>query len=155
MLEVRDLETAYGDSQVLFGMELAVEAGQAVTLMGRTGMGKTTPIRSIMGLTPARAGSITFDGVEIRVLSDYKIAQLGLGLVPEGRQIFPNLTAREPISSPATSLTASSASSRAPWRWPPGPSCCCSTSRPPAWGPRIPSAFVNFSPGSREPSRCS
>ncbi len=62
------METAYGDSQVLFGMELAVAAGQAVTLMGRNGMGKTTTIRSIMGLTRARKGSITFDGVEIRGL---------------------------------------------------------------------------------------
>ncbi len=62
MLEIRDLETAYGDSQVLFGMELSVEAGQAVTLMGRNGMGKTTTIRSIMGMTPARSGSITFEG---------------------------------------------------------------------------------------------
>ncbi len=83
VLEIRDLETAYGDSQVLFGMELAVEAGQAVTLMGRNGMGKTTTIRSIMGLTPARSGSITFEGAEIRGLADYKIAQLGLGLVPD------------------------------------------------------------------------
>ncbi len=101
MLEVRDLETAYGDSQVLFGMELAVEAGQAVSLMGRNGMGKTTTIRSIMGLTPARSGSITFEGVEIRGLADYKIAQLGLGLVPEGRQIFPNLTVRENLVATA------------------------------------------------------
>ncbi len=101
MLEIRDLETAYGDSQVLFGMELAVEAGQAVTLMGRNGMGKTTTVRSIMGLTPARAGSITFEGTEISCLADYKIAQLGLGLVPEGRQIFPNLTVRENLVATA------------------------------------------------------
>ncbi len=95
MLEVRDLETSYGASQVLFGMDLAVEAGQAVTLMGRNGMGKTTTIRSIMGLTPSHAGTITFEGKPIRGLADYKIAQLGIGLVPEGRQIFPNLTVRE------------------------------------------------------------
>ena len=101
MLEIRDLETAYGDSQVLFGMELSVAAGQAVTLMGRNGMGKTTTVRSIMGMTPAHAGSITFEGAEIRGLADYKIAQLGLGLVPEGRQIFPNLTARENLVATA------------------------------------------------------
>ena len=111
MLEVRNLETAYGDSQVLFGMELSVEVGQAVTLMGRNGMGKTTTIRSIMGLTPARSGSITFEGAEIRGLSDYKIAQLGLGLVPEGRQIFPNLTVRENLVATA----ANRSDAKAPW----------------------------------------
>ncbi len=111
MLEVRNLETAYGDSQVLFGMELSVEVGQAVTLMGRNGMGKTTTIRSIMGLTPARSGSITFEGTEIRGLSDYKIAQLGLGLVPEGRQIFPNLTVRENLVATA----ANRSDAKAPW----------------------------------------
>jgi branched-chain amino acid transport system ATP-binding protein len=111
VLEIRDLETAYGDSQVLFGMELAVEAGQAVTLMGRNGMGKTTTVRSIMGQAPARSGTITFEGVDIREMSDYKIAQLGLGLVPEGRQIFPNLTARENLV--ATAANRSGAAN--PW----------------------------------------
>ncbi len=111
MLEVRDLETAYGDSQVLFGMAFAVEAGQVVTLMGRNGMGKTTTIRSIMGLTPARSGSITFEGVEIRGLGDYMIAQLGLGLVPEGLQIFPNLTARENLVATAANRSGAAA----PW----------------------------------------
>ena len=101
MLEIRNLETAYGDSQVLFGMEFAVNAGEVVTLMGRNGMGKTTTIRSIMGLIPTRSGSITFEGAEIRGISDYKIAQLGLGLVPEGRQIFPNLTVRENLIATA------------------------------------------------------
>jgi branched-chain amino acid transport system ATP-binding protein len=101
VLEVRDIETAYGDSQVLFGLTLAVEAGQVVTLMGRNGMGKTTTIRSIMGLVPAHAGSITFEGTELRGLADYKIAQIGLGLVPEGRQIFPNLTVRENLVATA------------------------------------------------------
>ena len=111
MLEIRDLETAYGDSQVLFGMELSVEAGQAVTLMGRNGMGKTTTIRSIMGMTPARSGSITFEGAEIRGLTDYKIAQLGLGLVPEGRQIFSNLTAHENLVATA----ANRSGAKTPW----------------------------------------
>jgi branched-chain amino acid transport system ATP-binding protein len=95
------METAYGDSQVLFGMEFSVNTGEVVTLMGRNGMGKTTTIRSIMGMTPARSGSIIFDGTEIRGISDYKIAQLGLGLVPEGRQIFPNLTVRENLVATA------------------------------------------------------
>lgn len=95
MLEVRDVETAYGASQVLFGLSLDVGEGEVVTLMGRNGMGKTTTVRSIMGLTPARGGSIRFQGAELREESDFKIAQMGLGLVPEGRQIFPNLTVRE------------------------------------------------------------
>jgi len=95
MLEVRDVETAYGASQVLFGLSLDVGEGEVVTLMGRNGMGKTTTVRSVMGLTPARSGSIRFQGTELREESDFKIAQMGLGLVPEGRQIFPNLTVRE------------------------------------------------------------
>ena len=95
MLEVTGLETAYGQSQVLFGMELSVAAGEVVTLMGRNGMGKTTTVRSIMGLTKGHAGSIRFEGAEIRGLPSYRVAKLGLGLVPEGRQIFPNLSVRE------------------------------------------------------------
>ena len=95
MLRVRDLETAYGRSQVLFGISLDVEPGQVVTLLGRNGMGKTTTVRSIMGLTPPRAGSIVFHGTAITGLPSYKIAQAGIGLVPEGRQVFPNLTVRE------------------------------------------------------------
>jgi branched-chain amino acid transport system ATP-binding protein len=95
LLEVENVETCYGRSQVLFGMTLKVAPGEMVTLMGRNGMGKTTTVRSIMGLSGAMAGSIRFDGREIRDLPSYRIAQLGIGLVPEGRQIFPNLTARE------------------------------------------------------------
>lgn len=95
MLEVDGLETAYGQSQVLFGMTFAVEAGKVVTLMGRNGMGKTTTIRSIMGLVPTRAGSIRFEGRELRGSPSFRIGQQGLGLVPEGRQVFPNLTVRE------------------------------------------------------------
>src|SRR3569623_789841 len=97
ILAVDGLETCYGLSQVLFGVSLAIAPGEMVTLMGRNGMGKTTTVRSIMGLTPARAGSVRFAGAEIRGLPSYKVAQLGLGLVPEGRQIFPNLTVREAI----------------------------------------------------------
>ena len=95
LLEVNEIETCYGLSQVLFGMSLSVRTGEMVALLGRNGMGKTTTIRSIMGLTPARAGSVRFAGHETRQLPSFRIAQLGIGLVPEGRQIFPNLTVRE------------------------------------------------------------
>src|SRR5215472_9371528 len=101
LLEVSNIETCYSLSQVLFGMSLAVASGEMVTLMGRNGMGKTTTVRSIMGLTPAMTGSIRFDGREIRRLSAYQVAKLGVGLVPEGRQVFPNLTARENLIATA------------------------------------------------------
>jgi branched-chain amino acid transport system ATP-binding protein len=111
LLEVSNIETYYGLSQVLFGLSLSIAPGEVVSLMGRNGMGKTTTVRSVMGLTPAAAGSIRFGGVEIRSLPAYRIAQLGIGLVPEGRQVFPNLTTRE-------NLVATAANSRAavePW----------------------------------------
>src|SRR4029077_9000887 len=92
LLEVDDIETCYGLSQVLFGLSLSIRSGEMVSLMGRNGMGKATTIRSIMGLTPAGAGGIRFGGREVRSLPSYRIAKLGIGLVPEGRQIFPNLT---------------------------------------------------------------
>jgi branched-chain amino acid transport system ATP-binding protein len=95
LLEVDGIETCYGLSQVLFGLSLSIKAGEMVSLMGRNGMGKTTTIRSIMGLTRARAGNIRFGGTEMREFPSYRIAKLGIGLVPEGRQIFPNLTVRE------------------------------------------------------------
>src|SRR5260370_40508028 len=95
LLEVDGIETCYGLSQVLFGLSLTIRSGEMVALMGRNGMGKTTTIRSIMGMTPARAGKIRFGGQEVRALPSYKISKLGIGLVPEGRQIFPNLTVRE------------------------------------------------------------
>jgi branched-chain amino acid transport system ATP-binding protein len=101
ILEVSGIETCYGLSQVLFGLSLTVAPGEMVTLMGRNGMGKTTTVRSIMGLTPARAGAIKFLGSEIRELPSYRIAQLGIGLVPEGRQIFPNLSVRENLLATA------------------------------------------------------
>jgi len=101
LLEVAGIETCYGQSQVLFGLSLAIARGEMVTLMGRNGMGKTTTVRSIMGLTPARAGAIRFGAAEIRTLPAYRIAQRGLGLVPEGRQIFPNLTTRENLVATA------------------------------------------------------
>jgi branched-chain amino acid transport system ATP-binding protein len=101
LLDVTGIETSYGLSQVLFGLSLAIAPGEMVTLMGRNGMGKTTTIRSIMGLTPAHKGSIRFLGEEIRQRPSYKVAQLGIGLVPEGRQIFPNLTTRENLLAAA------------------------------------------------------
>jgi branched-chain amino acid transport system ATP-binding protein len=104
LLAVSGIETRYGLSQVLFGLSLAIAAGEMVTLMGRNGMGKTTTVRSIMGLTPAMAGTIRFDGRDIVSLPPYRIAQLGIGLVPEGRQIFPNLTARENLVATAANF---------------------------------------------------
>ena len=101
LLEVDGIETCYGLSQVLFGLSLSIKPGEMVSLMGRNGMGKTTTIRSIMGLTPARAGTIRFAGAEVRQLPSYRIAKLGVGLVPEGRQIFPNLTVRENLVAAA------------------------------------------------------
>src|SRR5580704_74717 len=95
LLEVEGLETCYGLSQVLFGLSLSVHSGEMVALMGRNGMGKTTTVRSILGLTPPRAGSVRLNGKDVRGLASFRIAQLGIGLVPEGRQIFPNLNVRE------------------------------------------------------------
>jgi branched-chain amino acid transport system ATP-binding protein len=103
VLTLDGIETCYGLSQVLFGVSLAIEPGEMITLMGRNGMGKTTTVRSIMGLTLARAGSIRFLGDEIRGLPSYKVAQRGIGLVPEGRQIFPNLSVRENLLATAVS----------------------------------------------------
>jgi branched-chain amino acid transport system ATP-binding protein len=101
MLDVRDLETAYGRSQVLFGVSLRIETGEVVSLLGRNGMGKTTTVRSIMGISRPRAGSISFENRTLNSLPSYRIAQLGLGLVPEGRQVFPNLTVRENLVATA------------------------------------------------------
>jgi branched-chain amino acid transport system ATP-binding protein len=105
MLAVEAIETAYGVSQVLFGVSLAVDSGQVVTLLGRNGMGKTTTIRSIMGIAPPKAGSISFDGRPIHGLPPYRVAQAGLGLVPEGRQVFPNLSVRENLVATAANRT--------------------------------------------------
>ena len=106
LLEVSGNETSYGLSRVLFGISLSIAPGEMVSLMGRNGMGKTTTVRSIMGLTPAMTGSIRFDGREIRGLSAYQVAKLGIGLVPEGRQVFPNLSARENLVATAANRTA-------------------------------------------------
>jgi branched-chain amino acid transport system ATP-binding protein len=107
LLEVRDLQTAYGPSQVLFGISFTVEAGGVATLLGRNGMGKTTTVRSILGLTPPRSGEVRFLGERIDGLSPDRIARLGLALVPEGRQIFPNLTVEENLRAFAANRRAS------------------------------------------------
>ena len=107
MLQVKGIETYYGESQALFGVDLQVKESQVVTLLGRNGMGKSTTIRSIMGITPARSGTITFKGENIENLPSYKIARLGVGLVPEGRQIFPNPTVRENIMATASNFQKS------------------------------------------------
>ena len=111
LLELDGIDTCYGRSQVLFGLSLFVGTGEMVTLMGRNGMGKTTTVRSIMGLTRAATGSIRFAGEEIRDSPSYRVAQRGIGLVPEGRQVFPNLTARENLVATAASRSAG----REPW----------------------------------------
>ena len=101
LLRLAGIETFYGASQALFGVDLDIEEGGVVALMGRNGMGKTTTIRSICGLTPARAGSITFAGVNITQQQSFRIARLGVGLVPEGRRCFPNLTVHENLVAAA------------------------------------------------------
>ena len=108
LLEVSDIETSYGQSRVLFGISFAIAPGEMVSLMGRNGMGKTTTVRSIMGLTRATAGSIRFAGEDIRDLPAYRVAKLGIGLVPEGRQVFPNLTTRENLVATAANRTSAS-----------------------------------------------
>lgn len=95
MLSVTGLQTFYGESQVLFGMDLSIAAGEVVTLLGRNGMGKTTTIRAIVGLLNPGSGRIWFDGQDITLMRPDQIGRLGIALVPEGRQIFPNLSVRE------------------------------------------------------------
>jgi branched-chain amino acid transport system ATP-binding protein len=95
LLKVEGLEAAYGSSQVLFGIDLELKSGEVATLLGRNGMGKTTTVRALLGLTPARAGTITFRGEQVRGRRPDRIARMGVALVPEGRQIFPNLSVRE------------------------------------------------------------
>ena len=109
-LELRDVETYYGESQVLWGMSIHVEPGSVVGILGRNGMGKTTTISTIMGLMPAGGGRIMFDGLQLGGLPPYRVAQAGLGLVPEGRQIFPTLNVEE-------NLIATAAMRFGPPRW--------------------------------------
>jgi len=101
MLHVEGLQTSYGRSQVLFGIDFDVAEGEVITLLGRNGMGKTTTVRSIMGLTRPHGGSITFYDRQLRGLAPHRIARCGLGLVPEGRGIFVDLTVRENLTATA------------------------------------------------------
>jgi len=108
MLRVENIETYYDTSQALFGMSFEIDAGEVITLLGRNGMGKTTTVNSLMGILKPRAGSIKLDGVEVMGSKSFKMAQLGLGLVPEGRQIFPNLSVRENLIATASNHLAMS-----------------------------------------------
>jgi branched-chain amino acid transport system ATP-binding protein len=95
MLQVEDIHTYYGDSYILQGLSLELEPGEVVAVLGRNGVGKTTLVRSIIGLTPPRRGRISFKGADITRLPAYRIARMGIGLVPQGRRIFRSLTVRE------------------------------------------------------------
>jgi branched-chain amino acid transport system ATP-binding protein len=101
MLRVESLESRYGRSQVLFDVGLEVRTGEVVTLLGRNGMGKTTTVRSIMGLLPPRGGRVEFDGKRLEGLQPEAIAAAGIGLVPAGREVFPTLTVRENLVATA------------------------------------------------------
>jgi len=105
MLSVRHLQAAYGAAQVLFDISFEVGTGEVVTLLGRNGMGKTTTIRSIMGLLRPTGGEIRFDGAPVTGLAPYRVAKTGIGLVPEGRQIFPTLTVEENLVATAAART--------------------------------------------------
>ena len=102
MLELKKVQTSYLQSQVLFGIDLDINAGEVVTLIGRNGMGKTTTIHSIMGIVRANLGKIIFEGNLIKDWPSYRIAKAGIGLVPEGRQIFPNLSVYENLIATAS-----------------------------------------------------
>ena len=106
MLSVKNIESFYGATQALFGMSLDVDEGQIVTLLGRNGMGKTTTIRSIMGLVQPRRGVITFQGKDITNWPPHQIANAGVGLSPEGRHIFPNLSVLENLTGTASNKTS-------------------------------------------------
>ena len=110
MLTVENLDAGYGEAQILFGVDLSVGAGEVVTLLGRNGMGKTTTVRSIMGLIRPRAGRVSFGGVDLTGSAPFRLAQAGIGLVPEGRQVFPTLSVEE-------NLIATAASRFGPARW--------------------------------------
>ena len=110
MLTVENLDAGYGEAQILFGVDLAVGAGEVVTLLGRNGMGKTTTVRAIMGLIRPRAGRVSFGGVDLPGSAPSRLAQAGIGLVPEGRQVFPTLSVEE-------NLIATAASRFGPARW--------------------------------------
>ena len=108
LLEIDALETAYGTSQVLFGVSFQIARGEVATLLGRNGMGKTTTVRTILGLTPARGGTVRFQGERIEALAPDRIARMGMAVVPEGRQIFPNLSVSENLRAFGANRSASS-----------------------------------------------
>ena len=108
LLEIDDLQTAYGPSQVLFGISLRIEQGGVSTLLGRNGMGKTTTVRSLLGLTPSLSGTVRFRGERIERLSADRIARMGMAVVPEGRMIFPTLSVSENLRAFAGNRNASS-----------------------------------------------
>ena len=101
LLQIENLQAAYGRSQVLFGVNLEVYSGTVVSLLGRNGMGRTTTIRSLLGITQVSSGRVRFSGQEVQQWPAYRISRLGIGLVPEGRQIFPLLTVRENLLATA------------------------------------------------------
>ncbi|MNX93884.1 High-affinity branched-chain amino acid transport ATP-binding protein LivF [compost metagenome] len=101
LLSLRGVTAHYGASQALFGIDLDIGPGEFVTLLGRNGMGKSTTVKAVMGLNPATRGAIAFDGLDISRLPSYKVAQCGIGLVPEGRHVFPNLSVRENLVATA------------------------------------------------------
>lgn len=107
MLELSNVETFYGTIQALFGMSLRCEQGEVTTLLGRNGMGKTTTVGSIIGTLSSRSGEIRFDGEVVNGRPAYEVAQLGIGLVPEGRQVFPNLSVRENLVATAANFSGS------------------------------------------------
>jgi len=112
LLDVDGLTAFYGTSQVLFGLSFAAEAGECVTLLGRNGMGKTTTVKSVIGMLRSRKGGVRFDGTDISGWPSYRIAQAGVGLVPEMRQIFPTLSVRENLVATARARAGVAA---APW----------------------------------------
>ena len=108
MLQVKQLQAGYGASKVLFGVDLDIAARQVVSLIGRNGMGKTTTVKTIMGTLPAQGGNILLDGQAIAGHPPHRIAQLGIGLVPEGRRVFGSLSVEE-------NLIATARNARAGW----------------------------------------
>jgi len=106
VLAIENITTGYGNSQVLFGMSLEIPKGAVSTLLGRNGMGKTTTVNTIIGNLPCHSGAITYNGETLNGLPPYRIAQKGIGLVPEGRQIFPNLNVRENLIATAANYNA-------------------------------------------------
>ena len=121
ILEVENLYTSYGLSQILFGISLHVNEGECVSLLGRNGVGKTTTLRSIMGLTPPRQGKVVYKGQNITGKPAFRIAKLGIGFVPEDRRIFPDLSVRENLDvarkPPASPHATDPAEVERLWHW--------------------------------------